>query len=101
MKIKFFVVMVLVLVVGFVTLSSGTVTTFKTGPFTGSVDLGTSCNDTNISKPVQDELLSGQSYTRYIVLMCGVTIELNKFDIDLTESFITQLVTTTLLILVV
>jgi hypothetical protein len=38
MKIKFFVVMVVVVLALFcVTLASGTVTTFKTGPFTGSI----------------------------------------------------------------
>jgi hypothetical protein len=63
-----------------VTLASGTVTTFKTGPFTGSVDLGMSCNDNNISKPVHAEEISGESYTDYSMIICDALIELRMYD---------------------
>ena len=68
-----------------VTLASGTVTTFKTGPFTGSVDLGVPCNDINISKPVQRELLSGNSYTDYLLTVCGDVIEFVRYDASITN----------------
>jgi len=45
MKIKFFIVMLVILAAYCVTLASGEVTTFKTGPFTVSVDLDMPCND--------------------------------------------------------
>jgi hypothetical protein len=72
-------------------LASGAVTTFKTGPFTVSVDLGMSCNDTNISKPVKTDELSGLSYTTFPVRMCGVAVDLIKYEskntFDLTKPF--------------
>jgi hypothetical protein len=55
---KFWIVMFVASAVFCVILASGTVTTFKTGPFTGSVDLGIPCNDTNIKEPEQTETLS-------------------------------------------
>jgi hypothetical protein len=80
MKIKFFAVVVVALTVFCVTLASGTVTTFKTGPFTGSIDLGVPCNDLNISKPVQAERLNGYSYTEYVLTACGVIIDFVRYD---------------------
>ncbi|MCX6668889.1 MAG: hypothetical protein NTV25_03660 [Methanothrix sp.] len=82
MKIKatFFVVMVVVLAAFCVTLAFGIVTTFKTGPFTGSIDLGVPCNDVNMSKPVSSELLSGDKYTNYDVNMCNVRLTFTRFD---------------------
>ena len=62
---KFFVVMVMALAVFCITLAYGTVTTFKTGPFSVSVDLGVPCNDTNISKPAQSEWLNGNKDIDY------------------------------------
>lgn len=79
-KAKFFVVMVVALTAFCVTLASGTVTTFKTGPFTGSIDLGVPCNDVNMSKPVSSELLSGDKYTNYDVNMCNVNLRFKRFD---------------------
>jgi hypothetical protein len=77
---KFFVVMVVALAAFCVTLASGTVTTFKTGPFNVSVDLGVPCNDTNISKPAQSELVNGNRYIDYNTSACGVSISLTKTE---------------------
>ena len=60
--------------------ATDTTTKFKTGPFTVSVDLGMPCNDINISKPVQDELLSGASYTQYLATTCGAFIQFMRYD---------------------
>jgi hypothetical protein len=93
MEIKFLVVMFVALAVFCVTLASGTITTFKTGPFNISVDLGMPpCKDINISKPVSTEGISGNSYTKYDVLACGTTIRimrLNNGITNLTTAFTT------------
>ena len=77
---KFLVVMVVALAAFCVTLASGTATTFKTGPFSISVDLGVPCNDTNISKPAQSEWLNGNRYIDYNTSTCGVSIFLTTTD---------------------
>ena len=80
--------------------ASDTTTKFQTGPFTVSVDLGTSCNDTNISKPVSSENLGGDSYTDYRANLCGVDIGFRRWDkdtIDLTSAFPTSKINTALL----
>jgi hypothetical protein len=79
MKIKFFAFVVVALAAFCVTLASGNVTTFKTWPFTVSVDLGMPCNDVNISKPVQGEEISGESYTDYSAIMCHALISIRKY----------------------
>lgn len=78
--IKCFIALVVALMASLCVSASDTTTKFKTGPFTGSVDLGMSCDDINISKPVQGEWLSGLSYTGYDVKMCGVYIEFYRYD---------------------
>ena len=80
------VLLCVVLAAFFVTLASSTVTTFKTGPFTVSVDLGVPCNDTNISKPEASELLSGRSYTVFDVNMCKAHLYLRRYDKDIFDS---------------
>jgi hypothetical protein len=65
-----------------VSLVSGTVNTFKTGPFNGSVDLGIPCNDTNISKPVSSEDLGGEGYIDYHAKVCKADIEIVRYDKD-------------------
>jgi hypothetical protein len=74
------IVFVVIAAVFCVTLASGTVNTFKTGPFTGNVDLGMPCDDINISKPVQAEEISGESYTDYNVIMCDALISIRRYD---------------------
>jgi hypothetical protein len=81
MNIKFLAVVVVVLTVFCVTLASSSVTTFKTGPFNVSVDLGISCNDINILKPEKSEMPGGISNTNYQVNMFG-----NSVSIILTRS---------------
>jgi len=81
--LKVELVLVVVLAAFCVTLASGTVTTFKTGPFTGSVDLGMPCNHTNISKPVSSEDLGGAGYTNYIATICTATIAITRYDKDI------------------
>ena len=96
MKIE--LVLVVVLAAFCVTLASGT--TFKTGPFTGSVDLGMPCNHTNISKPVSSETLGGAGYSNYIATICTATIAITRYDNDtfnLTTPFGTSSVTRNLL----
>jgi len=81
MKIKFFAVVVMALTAFCVTLASSSVTTFKTGPFTGSVDLGMPCNDINIIKPVLIEALdSTNNDTEYDIYMCGLGISVIRND---------------------
>jgi hypothetical protein len=101
MKIKFSIVMLVILAAFCVTLASGTVTTFKTGPFSVSVDLGTACNDTNISKPVSSEDLGGDSYTVYDVFLCNAQLYINRHDkdtFDLTSAFPTTYIHSDLVI---
>jgi len=99
---KFFVVMIVALAAFCATLASGTVTTFKTGPFSISVDLGVPCNDTNISKPAQNEWLNGNRDIDYNMSACGVSIFLtttgnanydvnSAFDTDVTKSDLLKL----------
>jgi hypothetical protein len=80
---KCFIALVVALMASFCVSASDTTTKFKTGPFTGSVDLGVPCNDTNIIEPRQGETLSGDNYTEYVILMCGVSIILTRYDKDL------------------
>jgi len=80
MKINTKFLMVVALAAFCVTLASGTVTTFKTGPFNVSVDLGVPCNDTIISKPVQSEWLNGNRHIDYNTSTCGVSIFLTTTD---------------------
>jgi hypothetical protein len=81
--LKIELVLFVVLATFCVTLASGTITTFKTGPFTGSVDLGMPCNHTNISKPVSSEDLGGAGYTNYIATICTATIAITRYDKDI------------------
>jgi len=67
--------------------ASSTSNTFKTGPFTVSVDLGTPCNDTNISKPVSSEDLGGNSYTDYDTNLCNAEIWIRQWGKNTTHSF--------------
>jgi hypothetical protein len=83
---KCLIVVVVVVMTSLCVFASDTATTFKTGPFTGSIDLGMLCNDINASKPVQTETLGGDSYTRYVVMICGVEIDLTRYDKDTFES---------------
>ena len=97
-KLLFFIIVVSVAFC--VELASGTTTLFKTGPFTGIVDLGMPCNEIDIQKPVQGEMLIGGNYTNYDVIMCKVWIELTRRDkgtIDLTQPFGTSDITRALL----
>jgi hypothetical protein len=77
---RFFAFMFVALAVFCITLACGTVTTFKTGPFSVSVDLGIPCNDTNISKTAQSEWLNGNRYIDYNTSACGVSIFLTTTD---------------------
>jgi hypothetical protein len=99
-KSKFFVVMVVVLTAFCVTLASGTVTTFKTGPFTVSVDLGELCTDINISKPIPSESIGGDTYTLYKMSGCEVALQIKRYDnldFDTTSAFGAEGVTKDLL----
>ena len=77
---RFFAFMFVALAVFCITLAYGTVTTFKTGPFSVSVDLGIPCNDTNISNPAQSEWLNGNRHIDYNMSACGVSIFLTTTD---------------------
>jgi len=93
--IKCFIALVVALMASFCVSASDTTTKFQTGPFTVSVDLGELCNDINISKPVQSELISGETYTYYEVNCCRVLLQIDRFDkdtFDLTEPFDTSLI---------
>lgn len=83
MKIKVLIAIVVVLATfcgdG---IASGTVATFKTGPFNGSIDLGVPCNDIDISKPIQRQTITGENYTYYSVKICGIAIGLSRVDKD-------------------
>ena len=78
--IRFLIVLIIIAMTSVCVSASDTTTKFKTGPFMGSVDLGMICNDLNISKPMQGERLSGESYTNYHLKMCGVSISLTRLD---------------------
>ena len=67
--------------------ASDTTTKFQTGPFTVTVDLGTHCNDTNISKPVSNEDLGGNGYTDYDANLCKAEIWIRQWGKDATYSF--------------
>lgn len=84
--INFLIVIIIIAMTFFCVSASDTTTKFKTGPFMGSVDLGMICNDLNISKPMQGERLSGESYTNYHLKMCGTSISLTRLDEDIFNS---------------
>ena len=54
-----------------VAVASDNTTTFENGPFTVSLDLGKPCN-ISISKPTQEELLTGEKYISYDATVCGL-----------------------------
>jgi len=81
-RLNSFIAMVVVILASFsiAVASSNTSNTFKTGPFTVSVNLGMPCNDINISKPDQVETLSGDSYTDYTINACQCIIYFLRYD---------------------
>ena len=100
MRFKFLVVVVVAFAAFCFALASGTVTTFKTGPFNVSVDLGMPCDDININKPVHGEWSDGTRYTDYTTKVCGDLIILTRTEnayYDLSGKFSTDTVTSDLI----
>jgi len=77
---KFFVIIVVALAVFCITVASCAVTTFETGPFNGSIDLGVPCKNIDNKEPAHGELISGLNYTEYVTSLCGAAIDLMKFN---------------------
>ena len=85
---KYFIALAFIMVASFSVCASAKITTFQTGPFSASVDLGSSCTQ-SIAEPVQDETLGGDQYTYYEVNVCDVKFGFFRYDkiLNATDEF--------------
>jgi hypothetical protein len=80
---KCFIVLVIEIMASVSACASDTTTTFQTGPFSGSIDLGVPCDKLDIRAPIQSELLTGERFTDYKISLCNgslVILTFKKYD---------------------